>query len=75
MLSPAVIVVVLHLDRDSDGYAFIFDERGNPEELYEQTASIAWEELISPDEYLCVVSRVDTPTITNTMLSGRYQAS
>ena len=39
----------------------------NPDELYRQTASIPWEDLIPADGYLCVVSRVDTPSITNTM--------
>ncbi len=37
----------------------------NPDELYEHVNSIDWEELISPDEYLSVVSSVDTPAITD----------
>ena len=36
-----------------------------PDELYERTTEIAWEDLISPDEYLSVVNRVNTPTITD----------
>lgn len=35
----------------------------DPEMLYAETAAIAWEEMISPDEYLSVVSSVNTPTI------------
>lgn len=35
----------------------------DPDMLYDKTASIAWEEMISPDEYLSVVSNVNTPTI------------
>ncbi len=37
------------------------------DELYEQTVKIAWEDLISPDEYLTVTSRVDTPSVNNSM--------
>ena len=37
------------------------------DELYEQTVKIAWEDLISPDEYLTVTSRVDTPSLNNSM--------
>jgi len=35
----------------------------DPQELYRQANAIAWEEMISPDEYLSVVSSVNTPTI------------
>ena len=35
--------------------------------LYDQTVKIAWEDLISPDEYLTVTSRVDTPSVNNSM--------
>ncbi len=39
----------------------------SPEELYEQVYAIAWENIIDPSEYLCVLSQVDTPSIDNTM--------
>lgn len=35
------------------------------EELYDRTAALPWEDMISPDEYLSVVSSVNTPTITD----------
>ncbi len=35
----------------------------DPEELYAKTKVIPWEEMISPEEYLSVVSSVNTPTI------------
>jgi 23S rRNA (guanine2445-N2)-methyltransferase len=35
----------------------------HPDELYEHTTAIAWEDIIAPDEYLSVVSSVNTPTI------------
>ncbi len=41
-----------------------FDCRG-PEELYDRTSDIAWEDIVAPDEYLSVVSNVNTPTITD----------
>jgi putative N6-adenine-specific DNA methylase len=37
------------------------------DELYRETRKIEWEGIISPDEYLSVTSRVDTPSIDNTM--------
>ncbi len=37
----------------------------NAEELYDRTESLPWEEMISPDEYLSIVSSVNTPTITD----------
>ncbi len=37
----------------------------NPDELYKQTLEIPWEDMISPDEYLSVVSSVNTPTIND----------
>ena len=39
----------------------------DPERLYQQTLSIAWEDIISPEEYFTVISRVENPTINNTM--------
>jgi putative N6-adenine-specific DNA methylase len=41
-----------------------------PDELYRKVRQMAWEELIAPDEYVSVVTRVDTPTIDNTMFAG-----
>jgi 23S rRNA (guanine2445-N2)-methyltransferase len=35
----------------------------SPDELYKRTNALPWEEMISPDEYLSVVSSVNTPTI------------
>jgi len=35
----------------------------DPDELYERVRALRWEEMISPDEYLSVVSSVNTPTI------------
>jgi putative N6-adenine-specific DNA methylase len=37
----------------------------DPEELYKRTKAIVWEQIIAPDEYLSVVSNVNTPTITD----------
>ncbi len=41
-----------------------------PDELYKKIKKMPWEEVISPDEYVCVVGRVDTPSIDNTMYAG-----
>jgi len=35
------------------------------EELYDRTETLPWEDMISPDEYLSIVSSVNTPTITD----------
>ncbi len=37
----------------------------DPDELYEHVHALPWEEMISPDEYLSVVSSVNTPTIND----------
>jgi len=37
----------------------------DPDELYEQANALAWEEMISPEEYLSIVANVSTPTITD----------
>ncbi len=34
-----------------------------PQDLYDAAASIAWEEIIPPDEYVCVTSSVSHPSI------------
>jgi putative N6-adenine-specific DNA methylase len=40
---------------------------GTAEALYKQVGLIPWESIIDPAEYLCVLSRVDTRSINNTM--------
>jgi len=42
----------------------------SPEELYRQVSKLPWEQMISPDEYLSVVSRVDAACIDNSMFSS-----
>ncbi len=37
----------------------------NPDELYKRVRALPWEEIISPDEYLSVVSSVNTPSIND----------
>ncbi len=37
----------------------------DPEELYARVEALPWEDWIAPDEYLSVVSSVDTPSITD----------
>lgn len=41
-----------------------------PDELYKKIKKMPWEEIISPDEYISVVGRIDTPSIDNTMYAG-----
>ncbi|MBI4579948.1 MAG: class I SAM-dependent RNA methyltransferase [Planctomycetes bacterium] len=41
------------------------------DEMYEGLVRLAWEELISPDEYVSIVSTVDTPTITDSRHASR----
>lgn len=43
-----------------------FDCR-NPDQLYREVFKFPWEDLIPSNEYLCVVGRIDTPSIDNTM--------
>ena len=40
---------------------------GTTETLYKQIGMVAWEKIISPKEKLCVLSRVDTYTVDNSM--------
>ncbi len=40
---------------------------GNSESLYKQINKLPWENIIAPEEYLCVLSRVDTWSINNSM--------
>jgi len=43
---------------------------GSAEALYKQVGTIAWEKIISAEEYLCVVSRVDTWSVNNNMYAN-----
>jgi len=40
---------------------------GSSESLYKQINKLPWENIIAPEEYLCVLSRVDTWSINNSM--------
>lgn len=40
---------------------------GSSEALYKQVSNLPWENIIAPEEYLCVLSRVDTFSINNSM--------
>ena len=40
------------------------------DDLYKQAVRIQWERIIDPDGYVCVVSRVNNPTITNSMFAS-----
>lgn len=42
----------------------------HPEELYTNLSQIAWEEYISAESYLSVLSAVDTPTITDSRFAN-----
>jgi putative N6-adenine-specific DNA methylase len=42
----------------------------SPSELYESVAELPWEDMISPDEYLSVVSRVNTDRVNNSMFAS-----
>lgn len=42
----------------------------NPEQLYHRTYDIPWEDIIAPEEYVCVVGKVETRTIENTMYAN-----
>lgn len=42
----------------------------DPKQLYEIVNEMPWEEMISPDEYLSVVSRIQTPSIDNSMFAS-----
>ena len=41
-----------------------------PDRLYREVGAIGWEDIISPAGYLSVVSRVDDPSIKNTMFAN-----
>jgi putative N6-adenine-specific DNA methylase len=40
---------------------------GSTDALYKQISNVPWEKIIDPEEYLCVLSRVDTWTVNNSM--------
>lgn len=42
----------------------------DPDQLYNRVSNLPWEEIISPDEYVCVIGRIETPTIENTMYAN-----
>jgi putative N6-adenine-specific DNA methylase len=42
----------------------------DPEKLYSETTALPWEQIISPEEYVCVIGRIETPTIENTMFAN-----
>src|SRR3989304_4192143 len=42
----------------------------NPEELYREASRIKWEDYIFKDEYLCVTSSVDTPSIKDSRFAN-----
>ena len=43
----------------------------DPDELYQKVVSFPWEDYIAPSEYLSVVSRVNTPTIDNSVFASQ----
>lgn len=45
-------------------------EATSPDELYKRVREIPWEDIVSPAETLSVVSRVDTPSVDNTMFAS-----
>ncbi len=52
-------------------YLFHEFNASRPKDYYKTVNSLPWEELISPSEYISIVSRADTPTINNTMYVGQ----
>ena len=42
-----------------------------PDDLYNETYAIEWENIIPTDEYISVVSQVDNPTIKNSMFANQ----
>ena len=42
----------------------------SPDELYRNVSAVAWEEMISPDEYLSVVGKIDTAVVDNSMFAN-----
>jgi len=60
----------LHL-RTANNVLFLLKqfECVSPEELY-RNVELAWEEIISPDEYLSVVGKIDTEFVDNSMFAN-----
>ena len=46
-------------------------EAGTADELYRAVFDLPWEDIVSPSEYVSVISRVDTPAIDNTMFANQ----
>ncbi len=42
----------------------------SPDELHAKAMKIAWEKMVSPEEYVSVIARVNTPTINNSTFAG-----
>ncbi|MBN1124471.1 MAG: hypothetical protein JXA82_05645 [Sedimentisphaerales bacterium] len=42
----------------------------SPQQLYEEVFDYAWEQLVDRNGYISIVSRVDTPSINNTMFAN-----
>ncbi len=40
---------------------------GSGESLYKTVTKLPWEKIISPDEYICIISNVDTYSVDNSM--------
>jgi len=58
----------LHL-RTANNVLFLLKqfECVSPEELYREVSEVAWDEIISPDEYLSVVGKIDSEFVDNSM--------
>lgn len=61
----------LHL-RTAYNVLFLLDKFKckSPAELYENVADLPWEDMVSPDEYVSVVSRINTDRVKNSMFAG-----
>lgn len=61
----------LHL-RTANNVLFLLKqfECVSPEELYRNVSELAWEEMISPDEYLSVVGKIDSEFVDNSMFAN-----
>ena len=46
-------------------------EAATADDLYRAVYDMPWEDMVSPEEYISVVSRVDTPAIDNTMFANQ----
>jgi putative N6-adenine-specific DNA methylase len=61
----------LHL-RTANSVLFLLKvfDCASPQELYRNVSAIAWEDIISPDEYLSVVGKVNTEFVDNSMYAN-----